>query len=258
MSTSKSPAVLSGAIDTLGSRLGIFDAIGALKDCYVAILQRHRSLKARDELLLLSLIDLGSRINRPSDELSSLKADLRKCRQISTASVYSPVSDHMADYAQSADSDLSEEIERALASGTTMGRASLAHWFEAIVSRLESVDKETGTQTLNLALVLSRLSAFDPRGFFSLISAWLNKLLLLEHRLSLSKILSPLIVANCIDLDLICSRVASILSAKDGAPSPERQATIAIETLELIVGNQEQGTPVLDRVCVTHLCADLC
>ena len=167
-----------------------FHAIGASNDLFRKLLKRIAQSPGRvppDKPLLLALIDLGEQLGEKK-ALSTLRTELALLEPKSAFAAYSPVSDHVAEALQSADSSFLEEVEVMLNSGTSMDRPLLLRMFEDVTKRLEAVWFDDGPALGSLFDILARLKPFDHDLFDRLMRDWFSKILFYTSRPGLTSI----------------------------------------------------------------------
>ncbi|KAI9769426.1 MAG: RNA polymerase II mediator complex subunit [Geoglossum simile] len=248
VSSSDNSTVLASVADTVNYHLATLTAIGAANECFDVLLERHRSLKVRraaEKFLLVSLFNLASAIHGGGESMQHLAGELAKCDQKTVVAACSPVSDHMTDVLQSTDADFNDDIERLLSTGTSMDKHTLARLFETVLSRMESAWGDPEPQLLSFGLLLARLRTFDERNFDALVSKWVDRLLLMTSRPSLSQMLSPLVNSGCVMLSTPVSCSADLLDSRAHEVDDIMAASIAAETLELVFGSEsDQFSPM--------------
>ncbi|KAI9819203.1 MAG: RNA polymerase II mediator complex subunit [Pycnora praestabilis] len=238
VTSSDNPIILASIADTLNHHLQVFAAIGAHDDLFQALIKREQSLRVRrpsEKYVLLSFMEVGSRIAENDQTLQWLAHELSRCDQKSAVAACSPVSDHMVEVLQSADVDFHEEIERLLASGTSIDKNTMARMFATVVSRIESSWFDAKEQASPLGFLLSRLRAFDLETFDTLLVRWVEGLLTMHDRPALLQCIPSLVNAGCVTLDAVVDCAQGLIGAKGGAESTLPIRSVAIETLELLI-----------------------
>ncbi|KAI9715910.1 MAG: hypothetical protein M1812_005730 [Candelaria pacifica] len=233
--SSINPIILASIADTLNANLGSFAAIGAINGLFHGLVERERAVSGQtspEAFLLTAIVDLGSQIPGQDEIVRRLRQDLSRCEQRKvTAAAWSPISDHMPEVLPH--TDIKEEVERTLASGTSIEKHTLARLFEALLLKLESVSKHS-EEAINIANLLSRLRRFDLNGFDKLMIASLNRLLNDERRSCLSDIVAPLVGSGSVTLLTLfeCSTKSWENDGDEGALNVKIRANMAF--LELI------------------------
>ncbi|KAI9660836.1 MAG: RNA polymerase II mediator complex subunit [Trizodia sp. TS-e1964] len=244
--TSNDPAVLACIADTLNYHFDTFAVIGATRGLFGKLFERHKALRERliyDKFMLVSLLGLAAKIPSEQAAMREIKRDLGRCDPRAAAVVSSPVSEAMVDVVESSEVVFHDELDRVLASGTTMDRFNLARLFESVVSRLEASWNDCGSPITRLGLLLARLRAFKPAEFDELMDTWVERVMTLYERPVLSRSLIPLINAECLTLHQIANISGAILEAQSACGKVFLAHEIAAETLALIMPLE----PEIDR-----------
>lgn len=243
--------VLASIADTINYLFDIFSAIGAASDLFQSLIQQNRSVTASRppvKLLLVSLIDLGARFPGEAQTVRQLCGQLAICEQKSAVAACSPVSDHMAEALQSAESNFNDEFEQLLTSGTSMDKQTMARLFGSIMKRIENAWDHLEDETNNLGFLCSRLRVFDRKHFDGLMLVWVDGLLLSRTRPALVWALLPLISAGCLSLRTVvsCSRMLPEATRQEEARC--LMARVAVDMLELIVQYDPRQTSPMNQV----------
>lgn len=236
-SSSTDHNVLASIADTINHRFDIFSAIGAASDLFETLVEQNRLVTARRppvKILLVSLIDLGARFPNETKTVRQLCGQLAICEQKSAIAACSPVSDHMAEALQSAESSFNDEFEQLLTSGTSMDKQTMAQLFKTIMKRMEDAWYHPKDEINNLGFLCSQLRVFDRKHFDGLMLAWAERLLLSTNRPTLMRASMPLISAGCLSIWTVvsCARVLQDRLKKEGAG--DSVARVAIDVLDLI------------------------
>lgn len=236
-SSSDDQEVLASVADIVNYNFDIFSAIGAASDLFERLTEQNRYIivgRPPNKPLLVSLIDLGAHFPAQSQTVQQLCGQLALCEQKSAVAAYSPVSDHIAEALQSAESNFNDEFEQLLTSGTSMDKQTMTRLFGTVMKRIEYAWDQSDDESHNLGMLCSRLRIFDSKHFDSLMLVWLEGLLLSTSRPELNKALSPLITAGCLSLRAV---VACARTLVDGAQPKKARDTVGralVDILELI------------------------
>ncbi|TAQ88198.1 hypothetical protein B7494_g3506 [Chlorociboria aeruginascens] len=218
VASSNDTDVLAACADTLELHLETFAAIGALEDLFEILLARLRSLAedtdAISRAVLVSLSSLASRIPGQNDIAQQLSYELTRSDRKTAADACSPVSDHMAGIIQSPEADFTDEIERVLASGTSMDQATLERLFRRITLRLEAFWNKSTEQQRECGLLLARLRTFDVLHFDTLMVTWVNQFLERGNRPSMVQVLAPLVSFGCVELRAVLANSCSVAKGR--------------------------------------------
>lgn len=217
--TSTDGDVLASICDTLNTHLESFAAIGALKPLFEDIIDRHRVLrlmKPATRRFLIALIDLATHIRVDQKLLAILKQDLKMCETRSENAACSPVADDMVDALGTAKGNFDDEVERLLASGTSMDKQTLARIFENIMSRVQIESRAESRRTPNIGTLLAKLRGFDEECFDSLLSAWLEKVLHHSPHVALTQVIPALVASQCISIQAVIAYFERLLQKTVG------------------------------------------
>ncbi|KAL1630598.1 RNA polymerase II mediator complex subunit [Diplodia seriata] len=177
---SRDMMILAAIADTLNHHHRTFAAIGALRPLFNGLVEQYgkfRLEKPSERSFLLALADLCCRLQAEPNLVLQLTTDIARLEQRSAVAACSPASDNMADF-HSGKMDFDEEIDRILASGTTMDENMVARVFARVVSRIgEQIGKEDGRNS-RYGQWLQRLKAFDDKTFDRHMSDTISSLIL--------------------------------------------------------------------------------
>ncbi|KAK4216604.1 mediator of RNA polymerase II transcription subunit 12 [Rhypophila decipiens] len=196
--------VLAAIADTINRHLFIFAALGAAKSLFASLHRRLRDV-VQDQgpgarPLLASLASLAPRIPGMVDVAKQLKADLALSDRHNSVDVCSPVSDNML---QDDDSDLHEEIEKLLASGTSLDKPTMDRLFGTVVQRLQMYWTKLNDKQRIYSALLSRLRIFDAQNFDALMTKWLFYLRTNNNRPSILRIFPLLVSVGALSMSTI-------------------------------------------------------
>ena len=251
VTSSSDYAVLSGAADTLNYHVKTFAAIGAFKPLFQRLVGRYTILRMQrppEREHSLALADLARTSGADIQLMQLLAFDLTRCEQKASIAAYSPASDNMTDILQSTKMDTDDEIERILASGTSMDEQIMSRVFNKITTRLEEqLSKGLAAQASNFGSWFYRLRNFDEKAFERLVNQWISKLLFSHTGKVLLTALPTLTAAGCITLSGfmdVSNRCISSIEGKDGVSA----AKVSLDALNAILPNDE-----LNRFCQTQV-----
>lgn len=234
--SSKDVKVLTAATDTVNHNVDIFIAIGAVDDLFQNLYERYEETCSQKEFewsFVESLVDLGTQLPGAAGEIRNLRRALLHHEQVSCAAACSPISDHMAEALQSAESAFADEVEQVLTSGTSMDKRTLKQMFGTITKRLEIswADPEQ-CPLINFAEILLRLRNFGADTFEELVRDWLDELLPFTRRPTLSRILPPFICTAAITLRTVLDRMVIHLTSN---AATSHVAALGLDGLELLM-----------------------
>ena len=237
-SRSNDPEVLASVADTINYHFDIFSAIGAAPDLFERLTDQNRSITAGrtpSKTLLVSLIDLGTHFPARSQTFQQLCGQLALCDQKSAVAACSPVSDHIAEALQSAESNFNDEFEQLLTSGTSMDKQTMTRLFSTVMKRIEYAWDRSDDESCDLGLLCSRLRNFDSKHFDSLMLVWMERLLPSRSRPPLKRALLPLISAGCLTLRAVAACARTLLDGAQQKEARDGVARVMVDMLELIV-----------------------
>ncbi|KAI9754382.1 MAG: RNA polymerase II mediator complex subunit, partial [Candelina submexicana] len=239
--SSNDPNILASIADTLNMNLGSLAAVGAINELFHGLVERERAVSRQmppEAFLLTSILDVGSRLPGQDEIVRRLRQDLGRCEQLkATTAAWSPISDHMPDALPN--TDIREEVERILASGTSMEKHTLTRLFDALLIKLKSVSKHSEEETTNLANLLSRLRRFDVSCFDGLMVASLDRWIGDAGSPCSSDIVAPLVSSGSISLLTLFESSAMYRESnvEDSAKQIKLRATVVF--LELVMSERD-------------------
>lgn len=200
--------VLAAITDTVCRHFYVFAALGAPK---VMFIQLHKRLKVAYKEqgpaarpLLAALVSLAPRIPGMEELAAVMKRDLALSDRRNPVDACSPVSDNMLARLQDDDSDL-EEIEKLLATSTSMDKKTLENLFHTIVQRLQACWCKDKDRQRAYSMLLTRLRRFDMQHFDSIMTKWLAYLRTDVSRPSVVQIYPLLVSVECLSMRTILS-----------------------------------------------------
>ena len=248
VSNSTDDLVLTSITDTINNHFDTLAAVGAVDDLFQILWQQYQDIHNRkrvERCFVESLTDLGARLPKAEQEFRSLRKDLLLYEQTLSAVACSPISDHMAEALESAESTFADEIDQLLASGTSMDKQVLSQVFQTIIKRLEFSWHGPIQPSINFAKLLVRLRSFGAKTFDLLVADWLGDMLSSTSRPSLSAVLPPLICSKSITLDLVLSRAVAVLQ---DTGHPCKYVQVALDVLDLLtLPDSEYPPPISYR-----------
>ncbi|KAK4231450.1 putative mediator of RNA polymerase II transcription [Podospora fimiseda] len=204
------PETLAAITNTVCRHVDVFAVLGEYKVMFVCLNKRlrmvYRAQGVAARPFLAALISLAPRIPCTEQLSVVLSRELAMCDRRNPVDVCSPVSDNMLTRRlQDDDSDL-EEIEKALAAGTSMDRKTLENIFHTIIQRLQTIwDKGVPEVPRAYAVLLARLRRFDIPHFDSVMGKWLAYLRTSITRPPVQHIFPVLVSAGCLNWRAILS-----------------------------------------------------
>ncbi|RSL68518.1 hypothetical protein CEP51_012480 [Fusarium floridanum] len=236
--------VLASCADTISSNLQIFFALGSADDLFNSLIERLKSINEEQGIvhrpLLAALSSLAQRMTGHEEMASELHRELLQCDRNNAIDACSPVSDIMSAPAQHAESEMAEEIEKLLASGTRLDPPTMNRLFRTIIPRLERGWAKKDETRRVFGMLLARIRGFDAQHFDKLMMDWTSHVRSLQNRPLLSDLFPLLVSSGCLAMPIIMS-TASPPSASVQNVSPETIstqhgcATYLQELLQLVI-----------------------
>jgi mediator of RNA polymerase II transcription subunit 12, fungi type len=213
--------LLTSITDTLNYGYRCFVALGAMKNIFNKLVDRYETMRSGHTLLkpfCLALLKLCSTLDADQSLVAQLNQDLIRCDQLNTAAICSPASDN-AELFQASYTDLDEEIERILGSGSLMDEQMVDRMFKRITSRVEEHYKTAGAR-VPIGQWLLRLRGFDSHAFDQHMRDWISSLLskMETWKMLYDFILPGVVGSGCLSLgDFVqcAEQCAEALSEKD-------------------------------------------
>lgn len=228
--------ILTAAADTVNHHIDVFMAIGAVDDLFKSLYHRYEDTcnqKIFERLLVESLVDLGKHLPESIEEVRKLRRVLLHPEHEFSIAACSPISDHMTEGLQSAESAFTDEVEQVLTSGTSMDKQTLKQMFKKITTWLELAwAGSCQCSLISFAELLRRLRNFGSALFEELLCDWLDHLLLFKHRPNIARILPPFICTATLTLKTVLDRMVILLA---NAAATGHVAALGLDGLELLL-----------------------
>ena len=227
---------LLDAAECVNLHFDTFAAIGASADLFKLLFAHHRvwqNENATNMGILESLLDLGSRIPRMTEEVEVLRRSIVLSKQKHSVMACSPVSDHVAEALQSAEENFADELEQALAIGTTMDPPTMKQLLDLIMDRFELSWASLKSEPEDFAEMLEKLKHFDHDGFDTLFNYRLQRMLLAPDRPVLCSFIPCFVSARCTTLESVLCIVARLLGLLQDSTMISGLAIDAFELLTL-------------------------
>lgn len=219
--------VLASCVDTLNSNLQIFVALGSADELFNTLIERLKSVNEEQGTvprpLLAALSSLAQRMTGYEALAVQLRQELHQSDRNNATDACSPVSDIMAAPAQTAESELAEEVEKLLASGTRLDPTTMNRLFRTIIPRLERGWAKQDDARRIFATLLGRIRVFDTQHFDKLMTDWTSHVRTMPSRPALSDLFPLLVSTSCLAMPIILSTASP--------PSPIAQ-TNTVESME--------------------------
>ena len=145
--TSDEPLLLASVVDTLNYHRRTLEAVGALRPIFKRLTERYLTIRLQrppERQLYVALANLCDTIGEDSRVAAQLRSDLARYEQKVAVAMCSPASDNMAEIMASSETvtNPDEEIDRILASGTSMDEQIMARVFQRIMQRMDQTEVE--------------------------------------------------------------------------------------------------------------------
>ena len=238
MTGSEDVPLLTYVCDTVIHHLSTFAAIGALQDLFLSLLQQYEDVHdstPAGQTLIESLIDLGKCVPNRTKEVRHLRVQMLLFRQQTAAPACSPISDHMTEALQSAESNFSDEIDQILANGTSMDKRNMTQLFGLIVKHSHLAWTGSKEPDMMSPVLLSRLRSVNPEVFDELTASWIDGVLRSPDRHDFPRILPPFIYGDCITLKRVLGIAREVLGDNTLA---ECHTAIAVNLVEVLAGSE--------------------
>ncbi|KJZ75764.1 hypothetical protein HIM_04921 [Hirsutella minnesotensis 3608] len=211
--------VLAATADTINSHVEVFLALGTADSLFDNLTGRLKSLN-RDQgfiarPVLASLCGLARRMPDRDGVAKQLLRELAQSDRSNAIDACSPVSDNMAIQMQNGESEVSEQIDKLLASGNTVDPPTMNRLFRHIVPKLEAGWAKADSRRRIFASLLARLRIFDAQHFDKLMADWIGHIATLKDRSKLVDLYPLLVSLECLSVSVI------LHAANTGAPTAE-------------------------------------
>ncbi|KAF4981099.1 hypothetical protein FDECE_17753 [Fusarium decemcellulare] len=236
--------VLASIADTISSNLQVFSAMGSADDLFNSLIERLKSINEEQGIvprpLLAALSSLAQRMTGHETIAKHLRQELLQSDRNNAIDACSPVSDIMIAPAQHAESELVEEIEKLLASGTRLDPPTMNRQFRTIIPRLERGWAKKDDTRRVFATLLARIRVFDAHHFDKLMTDWTSHIRSLQTRPPLSDLFPLLVSTGCLAMPIIMSTASPPSAGLQNLP-PESaanhygSATYLQELLQLVI-----------------------
>ncbi|KAM0245236.1 hypothetical protein ACHAQJ_010621 [Trichoderma viride] len=220
--------VLASCVDTLNLNLQVFYAQGSAERLFTIFFERLKAINQEQGLvsrpLLASLCSLSRRMPSRHEISKYLAHELTQSDRNNATDACSPISDNMVNPPSGADGEVSEQIEKLLASGNSIDHPTMNRLFAYIIRRLEAGWAKMDDNRRIHASLLTRLRLFDAQHFDKLMSDWVGRVRLLKSRQRLDAVFPLLIITDALPISFLFGP-ASLTQA--AAPSGDADAAAA-------------------------------
>ncbi|KAJ5819783.1 hypothetical protein N7474_005374 [Penicillium riverlandense] len=243
--------VLASVADTTYYHFDSLSVIGAAPDLYRRLVDAYAAMKRFSVPsldLVFSLIELGLRIPSELNTVAILRQDLSRMENKSGIAASSPVSDHIADTFGDADPLLREKLDQLLMSGNIMDEPTLDTVFSTLTNHLESVVEYSKLSANDTCRYLAQLRSFQPKHFDSILTRWVCGHLKSPDRLTLLRILPPLIGVGCVTIRAFLLLVKRLMQSESAAASIPNVADLPADLVRFLLVVSDGGERYLDLV----------
>lgn len=243
---------LAACVDTINVNLQVLLAIGFGDELFTLYVNRLKAVSREHGLvarpLLAALSSLAQRMPSQGEMAKNLQQELTQTDRSNPIDACSPVSDTMVNQATSPEGEVSEQIDKLLASGSSVDHPTMNRLFRNIVPRLEAGWNKLDASRRVYASLLARLRIFDTQHFDKLMSDWVSHIRSLKERPALLELLPLLLSLGCVTMVTIlhtanASPVAANVNAVDSDP-PRGSAIYLQELLQLILRKLPKENPL--------------
>ncbi|OAQ97560.1 hypothetical protein LLEC1_06395 [Akanthomyces lecanii] len=244
--------VLAACVDTVNVNLQVLLAVGVADDIFGLYVERLKTVSREHGLvarpLLAALSSLAQRMPDQGDLAKNLQQELTQTDRSNPIDACSPVSDNMVSQATSPESEVSEQIDKLLATGNSVDHPTMNRLFRNIVPRLEAGWNKLDASRRVYASLLARLRLFDTHHFDRLMSDWISHIRSLKERPALLELLPLLVSLGCLTMVNVlhtanAAPVAANVNAADSDP-PRGSALYLQELLQLILRKLPRQSPL--------------
>lgn len=252
-STTQDADLLAASADTLQSHLEVFTCLDSADLIFNNLLDRHRAI-TRDQgtvtrSLLAALAGLAQRLPQRDELAKQLLRELAQSDRSNALDACSPVSDNMAMQTTTTDGEVSDQIDKLLASGNTIDHPTMNRLFRNIIPKLESGWSKDDESRRVFGSLLTRLRIFDAQHFDKLMADWVSHSRTLRDRPKLLWLFPLLASLGCLSMTLM------LHTANAGPPSmddsnlgpdtlPPSSAVYQGELLQLLIMPLPKGASI--------------
>lgn len=245
--------ILALCVDTINANLPMFLALGVADDIFMLYLERLKLVGREHGIiarpLLASLSSLSQRMPGRDDIAQNLQQELMQSDRSNPIDACSPVSDNMVNQAQTPESEVSEQIDKLLASGNSVDNPTMNRLFRNICPRLESGWSKQDPSRRVFASLLSRLRIFDVQHFDKLMADWISHIRSLKERPPLVELLPLLVSVGCLTVSTMlqtanAAPVASNIDMSGTDASPQGSSIYLQELLQLVLCKLPKSNPL--------------
>lgn len=235
------PEVVAACVDTLNANLEIFTAMGCAETLFDMFIERLKTISREQGVVIRSLLaalsSLAPRIPQREALAKQLSMELAQNDRSNALDACSPVSDSMAAQAQTAEGEISEQIDKLLASGNVIDHPTMNRLFRYIAPKLEAGWVKLDENRRVFASLLSRLRMLDAPHFDKLMADWVGHVRTLKSRPSLPELFPLLVVVGCLSITTVLhtSNISPLETGASTEATMPMSATYLQELLQLMI-----------------------
>jgi mediator of RNA polymerase II transcription subunit 12 len=233
-------AVLAAAADTINYHFKVFRAMGACDPLFNRIAMRYaalRTIRFPERELLLSLSNLARVVQADGQLPQLLSYDLSRIDQKNSIAACSPASDNMGEVLQTG-SYSDDEIERILASGTSMDQQIMARVLRKIISNLQEHVMKGSTTFESYPAWLHRLRSFDEATFDMVTNEWLSSTMSVSEVTPVQVTVPILVGAGCMSLSSVLETLRALVVNMKNHPS-DIGFSRAVSVLQILLPHED-------------------
>ena len=219
--------ILAACTDTINANLQVFLALGTASDSFSVLVERVKATRQQGTVprpMLAAVTHLAQRVPGREEAAKQLQHELLQSDRSNAIDACSPVSDSMVAQTQSGEGEVSEEIDKLLASGNRIDHPTMNRLFRRILPRLEAGWAKEDDSRRVFVNLLTKMRVFDAQHFDKLLSDWISHVRSLSQRSSLSG-LFPLLVTGG------CATVTTLLHTANASPPMTSSISSTAETI---------------------------
>lgn len=241
--------VLAACADTINANLSIFLALGSAEEAFNILVERLRQIGQQSTVprpLLAAISHLAQRMPGRKDTASQLRQELLQSDRSNAIDACSPVSDNMVAQTSNGDGELSEEIDKLLASGNRIDHPTMNRLFRTILPRVEAGWTKHDDSLRVFASLLTKMRVFDMHHFDKLMADWISYVRTLDSRSRMVDLLPLLVTTGCLTVPtLLQTANATPPMTKlpaNANPATGSSATYLQELLQLLLMKLPKST----------------
>ncbi|KND88054.1 Mediator of RNA polymerase II transcription subunit 12 [Tolypocladium ophioglossoides CBS 100239] len=243
-STASDVEVLAACVDTVNSHLEVFLALECADALFGLLIDRLKAVSSEQGVvarpLLAALSSLARRLPFQQEIAIQLVRELAQSDRSNAIDACSPVSDNMAMQTQGAEGEVSEQIDKLLASGNIIDHPTMNRLFRIIIPKLEAGWAKGDESRRVFSSLLTRLRIFDTQHFDKLMADWVSHIRTLMDRPPLLELFPLLVSLGCLSISTMLHTANAGTPAAEEAPlypgvTPSGSAVYLQELLQLLI-----------------------